>query len=205
MRVMHAEPSSRRARILAVARAHFGRLGYRRAVLEDIAAEAGCAKGSLYLEFPSKEALFFAVLDDVQAELAQVFAARAAGLGSATAWLRAGLEFTFETLEREPLLARLITDDPDLPILRQYAGRARVRAETEAALAHFRGLLRRGVEAGELRPDLDLEVVPFVLASLRFLHQHAELITAGLIERRRLFDGLVAFALAAVVNPRRSP
>lgn len=192
---------NRRARVLAVARRHFGRFGFRRTVLDDIAAEAGCAKGSLYLEFAGKQALYHAVLDDVHAEVGQRFAAAVAGIDSPAQWLRASTRFTFATLEREPLLARLLTDDPELPALREYAAQDRVRAEAEAALTHLRGLLRRGIEAGELRADLDLEVVPFVLAGLKFLHQHADLITAGLIDRDRFFDGLADFALAALLAP----
>lgn len=200
-----AQPDTRRARILAAARRHLGRFGYRRAVLDDIAAEAGCAKGSLYLEFPNKEALFFAVLDDVQAELGARFAARVAGLTSAAAWVRTSLEFGFDALEREPLLARLLVDDPETPILRQYAAQARVQAEAAGALEHFRGLLRRGVAAGEFRADLDLDVVPFVLAGLKFLHAHLDLITAGMIDRRRYLEGLVAFVMAGLVAPAREP
>jgi len=192
---------NRRARILAVARKHFGRYGFRRTVLDDIAAEAGCGKGSLYLEFAGKQALYDAVLDEVHAEVGQRFAAAVEGITSAAQWLRVSTRFTFTTLEAEPLLARLITDDPELPALREYAARDKVRAEAEAALMHFRGLLRRGVEAGELRADLDLEVVPFVLAGLKFLHQHADLITAGMIDRNRLFDGIADFALAALLAP----
>lgn len=201
MNVSADRTDNRRARILAVARKHFGRFGFRRAVLDDIAAEAGCAKGSLYLEFAGKQALYNAVLDDVHAEVGQRFAAAVAGVDSPAAWLRASLRFTFTTLEREPLLARLLADDPELPALREYAAQDRVRAEAEAALTHFRGLLSRGVAAGELRRDLDLEVVPFVLAGLKFLHQHADLITAGLIDRGRYFDGLADFALAALLAP----
>lgn len=200
-----ATPDTRRARVLAAARRHFGRFGYRRAVLDDIAAEAGCAKGSLYLEFPGKEALFFAVLGDVQAEVGQRFAARVAGLESPAAWVRASLEFGFDTLEREPLLARLLVDDPETPILRQYAAQTRVQAEAAAALEHFRGLLRRGVDAGELRADLDLEVTPFVLAGLKFLHMHLDLITAGMIDRRRYLEGLVAFVMAGLLAPAKEP
>lgn len=196
---------NRRARILAVARKHFGRFGFRRTVLDDIAAEAGCAKGSLYLEFAGKQALYHAVLDDVHAEVGQRFAAAVAGIDSPAQWLRASTRFTFTTLEREPLLARLLTDDPELPALREYAAQDRVRVEAEAAVTHLRGLLRRGVEAGELRADLDLEVVPFVLAGFKFLHQHADLITAGLIDRGRFFDGLADFALAALLAPAKDP
>lgn len=196
---------NRRARILAVARKHFGRFGFRRTVLDDIAAEAACAKGSLYLEFPGKQALYFAVLDDVQAEVGQRFAAAVAGIESPAEWLRVSTRFTFATLEREPLLARLLADEPDLPVLREYAAQDRVRVQTEAAVQHLRALLRRGIEAGELRPDLDLEVVPFVLAGFKFLHLHADLITAGMIDRSRYFDGVADFALAAVLAPPVTP
>lgn len=204
MTVSADRTDNRRARILAVARKHFGRFGFRRAVLDDIATEAGCAKGSLYLEFTSKQALYNAVLADVHAEVGKRFAAEVADITSAAEWLRASLRFTFATLEREPLLARLLADDPEVPALREYAAQDTVKAQAEAALTHFRGLLRRGIEAGELRADLDLEVVPFVLAGLKFLHLHVDLITAGLIDRGRYFDGLADFALAAVLA-RKDP
>lgn len=197
-------PDTRRARILAVARKHFGLYGYRRAVLDDIAAEAGCAKGSLYLEFPGKQALYFAVMDDVHAEVGKRFWAAVDGVTSPAEWLRISVRFTFDTLEREPLLARLLRDEPDLPALREYAAQDRVRAEAEAALQQFRGLLERGIAAGELRRDLDLEVVPFVLASLKFLHLHADLVTAGMLDRRRYFDGVADFALSALLAPKES-
>lgn len=197
-------PDTRRARILAVARKHFGLYGYRRAVLDDIAVEAGCAKGSLYLEFPGKQALYFAVMDDVHAEVGKRFWAAVDGVTSPAEWLRISVRFTFDTLEREPLLARLMRDEPDLPALREYAAQDRVRAEAEAALQQFRGLLERGIAAGELRRDLDLEVLPFVLASLKFLHLHADLATAGMIDRRRYFDGVADLALSALLAPKES-
>ena len=114
MTVSGDRTDNRRARILAVARKHFGRFGFRRAVLDDMATEAGCAKGSLYLEFTSKQALYNAVLADVHAEVGKRFAAEVADITSAAEWLRASLRFTFATLEREPLLARLLADDPEV-------------------------------------------------------------------------------------------
>ena len=38
------------------------RLGYRRVTIEDVARQAGIGKGTVYLHFPTKEALFLAVL-----------------------------------------------------------------------------------------------------------------------------------------------
>lgn len=69
---------SRRDRLIAVALDQFTSHGVRRTSVETIAAEAGIAKGSVYLEFADKGALFraaaSALIDDV---LARATAARA--------------------------------------------------------------------------------------------------------------------------------
>lgn len=51
----------RRTAILAAAQALFGRYGYRRTAIDDIAREAGIAKGTVYLYFKSKEEIFRAL------------------------------------------------------------------------------------------------------------------------------------------------
>lgn len=56
-------PATRRAeQIVAAARRLFVRHGYRRASMDDIAAEAGVAKATLYLHFDGKEAIFRGML-----------------------------------------------------------------------------------------------------------------------------------------------
>jgi len=55
----------RRREILAQAVRHFARSGYANADLDAIAADVGCAKGTLYRYFPSKETLFHAAVDSV--------------------------------------------------------------------------------------------------------------------------------------------
>jgi AcrR family transcriptional regulator len=52
----------RRCSILRAARAVFARQGYSDTVVEDIATQAGIAKGTLYLYFPSKEQIYLAAL-----------------------------------------------------------------------------------------------------------------------------------------------
>src|SRR5262245_23451685 len=56
--------AQRRAAILEAARTVFARQGYADTVVEDIAAQAGIGKGTLYLYFPSKEQIYFAALLD---------------------------------------------------------------------------------------------------------------------------------------------
>jgi AcrR family transcriptional regulator len=58
------------ATILGAARALFGRQGFAATTIDDIAADSALAKGAVYHHFASKEALFTAVMEAVQVELA---------------------------------------------------------------------------------------------------------------------------------------
>src|SRR5579875_3832641 len=59
--------AARPAEIVAAALAVFAERGFAAARLEDIAARAGVSKAALYLYFPTKEALFRAVVAEVAA------------------------------------------------------------------------------------------------------------------------------------------
>lgn len=58
------------ADILAAARKLFASEGFDATSIDDIAANAGVAKGAVYHHFDSKEEIFTRVLEDVQAEIA---------------------------------------------------------------------------------------------------------------------------------------
>ena len=58
-------PEDKRAAILAAAFSRFTHYGYRRTVIDDIAREAGISKGTVYLYFESKEAIFRALVQQV--------------------------------------------------------------------------------------------------------------------------------------------
>jgi AcrR family transcriptional regulator len=53
-------------RILSAAENVFARFGYRRASMSQIAGEAGLTRQALYHHYPSKEALFRAVVEQLQ-------------------------------------------------------------------------------------------------------------------------------------------
>lgn len=59
----------RQDEILRCALRHFARSGFEQTILDDIAAELGCAKGTLYNYFPTKQSLFTAAADLVMREL----------------------------------------------------------------------------------------------------------------------------------------
>jgi len=56
-------PEDTRAQILRAAKTLFGRYGFRKTSLADVAGEARMGKSSIYYYFPSKEDLFRAVVD----------------------------------------------------------------------------------------------------------------------------------------------
>ncbi len=65
----HARRQKRRALILDAAIACFCERGYHKTHVSDIIAAAGVARGTFYLYFPSKNAIFQELLDDLLTEL----------------------------------------------------------------------------------------------------------------------------------------
>jgi AcrR family transcriptional regulator len=77
----HADPADKSARILKAALDLFVRYGIKRTSIDDIAREAGIAKGTLYLYYPSKDALFAAVAERMCAERLAMAREASAGAG----------------------------------------------------------------------------------------------------------------------------
>jgi AcrR family transcriptional regulator len=70
-----------RAHVLETATRLFAARGYDATSIEDVLAATSLSRGALYHHFPSKEALFEAVLDAVEAEIAQLLGAARAAAG----------------------------------------------------------------------------------------------------------------------------
>ncbi len=86
----------RTAAILDASRRVFAAKGFDAALVDDIAAEAGVAKGTIYLYFKSKLDIYRAALRESMAELAAVKAARVAEVVGTQAKLRAYVAATVE-------------------------------------------------------------------------------------------------------------
>lgn len=64
-----SDAQTKRELIVEVAMRHFAEHGYRGARVEDIAAEVGVAKGTVFLHFGTKEGLFLAAFERAVSEL----------------------------------------------------------------------------------------------------------------------------------------
>lgn len=128
-----------RKRLLDAAAEHFARFGYRRANIGDIARDAGLGKGTVYLHFPSKQALLLAcgaqekmrLLPELEAVLELPEADRL------EAYLVVYLRFVLTA----PISRALLADDAEIAAvladLETDAGSDVLRQGTEASLARF--------------------------------------------------------------------
>lgn len=104
------DPDARRAEILAAAVRVFARKGFAASRIEDIAAEAGIAKGSVYLAFDSREAVLRAAFDDFADNSLAGLRAAVAQDGPALQRLATLIRTTCAMLTSAPDLSRIMID-----------------------------------------------------------------------------------------------
>jgi AcrR family transcriptional regulator len=193
-------PGERPRQILDAALEVFGERGLAAARLEDIARTAGVSKGTIYLYFPNKEALFCDMIREIPAR----FIATVEGMiadESATEQLRHYFRNSWDYM-RSPtfeILYRLIMSElhhfPDL--YEQFVEEVPMRSMRIIA-----DILRRGVSSGEFR-ELDPVVTARMLHSLLFTHgvwsaKRARIPFMRDLSDNQVLDQLVDFCLHAI-------
>lgn len=148
----NAKATARRGAILDAALAEFSARGFAAARLDDIAKRAGIAKGTIYLYFADKEALFQEL---VRSQLTPVVDTLETAFATDVP-LRAIMDRVIELFVREiygtnrkQVIRLIISEGPRFPALAEFYYRE-VLARVIGAL---RNLLRRAVERGELADD----------------------------------------------------
>jgi AcrR family transcriptional regulator len=141
-----ADAQRNRERILDVAKEAFARHGANTS-LDDVAKQVGVGPGTLYRHFPTREELLQAVYRtelEKLAEAEQKFSQTMAPTDALRAWL---LLFV-DAIAAKQLIA---------PALNTLLGDPKKVFETSYAKMHqaIRALVKRGVENGDIRSDLD--------------------------------------------------
>lgn len=159
----------RPSELIAAALDLFVERGFAATRLDDVAARAGVSKGTLYLYFESKEALFKAVIEEaIVPLLASAEDVIANDQGTSIDLLRRLLLGWWEQIGATRLAGvpkLLIAEARNFPAVAQYYhDTVMVRGR-----ALLRTLLKRGIERGEFRP-LDLETaIDVIYAPLMML------------------------------------
>lgn len=160
---------ARPGELLDAALSLFVEKGYAATKVEQVAARAGVSKGTLFLYFPSKEALFKAV---VRADISARFAAWNEEFehfqGSTTEMLRYCYSSWWEHIgstRASGIIKLMLSEASNFPEITQFY-QQEVAAPGQALV---RRVLQRGVDSGEFRPlDLDYAVYT-VIAPMVFL------------------------------------
>lgn len=133
-------------RILEVAKLEFTRSGAN-ASLEDIARKAGVGPGTLYRHFPTREDLLVAVYRSEMEKLAAAERTLADRMSAVEA-LRAWLLLFVDAVETKQIIA---------PVLNTLVGDSKKVFEAAYSQIHeaIRALVKRAIQSGDIRPDLD--------------------------------------------------
>jgi len=150
-----------RAQLIAIATRLFASRGYEDTSIEAVLQEAGVSRGSLYHHFAGKEALFEAVLDDVETRVGRQTIAAAVGADGPADALRAAF-LAWIKLAGDPVVQRILLIDAPAVL-----GWERWRAmEERHALGAIRATLQAIADQGNLRPELVGTLAHVLLASV---------------------------------------
>jgi AcrR family transcriptional regulator len=141
-----ADAQRNRERILEVAKQEFARSGANTS-LDDIAKQTGVGPGTLYRHFPTREALLEAVYRTELEKLAAAGGKLSESMAPIEA-LRKWLLLFVDAIAAKKLIA---------PALNTLVGDPKKKFESSYVMVNeaIRGLVKRAVESGDLREDLD--------------------------------------------------
>jgi AcrR family transcriptional regulator len=150
-----------RGQLVEIARRMFAERGYEDTSIEAVLREAGVSRGSLYHHFPSKEALFEAVAEDVETSFGEQTLAATEGTQGPVEALRAGF-LAWIRLAGDPVVQRILLIDGPAVL-----GWDRWRAmEERHALGLIRAALQVIADEGKLRPEMVATLANVLLASV---------------------------------------
>lgn len=152
---MAVQRETTRERILVAAEDAFADKGYHETLVDDIAGRTSLSKGGFYFHFPSKEDLFFAVIDRLAARLVQRAESASASCLSPLQGVEAALSEVLTTLGRRRRIAKVL-------LVQGYSMGSAFEKKRVEIFGRFSGVIQdgldRAVEAGEIAP-INTEVV----------------------------------------------
>ncbi|MGO4257791.1 TetR/AcrR family transcriptional regulator [Marmoricola sp. RAF53] len=148
---------SRREELLAIAAGLFAERGFKNTTVRDIADAAGILSGSLYHHFDSKESMVDELLDTFQTALWEKYDEITASDLTPKGKLEAIVRASFDAIDHHHSEVAIFQSDAAYLTTFERFGYLNERNLKFRTL--WLGLLEAGVESGELRADLDVELV----------------------------------------------
>jgi TetR/AcrR family transcriptional regulator, cholesterol catabolism regulator len=189
--------------IVSAAAKIFRTKGYHAATVRDIADEVGILKGSLYHHFASKEELLYLVVKEPIAQMYRTITEIAAADATAAEKLRRAISAHLEAFDRHyPHLFVYLRERES--VKRRF--REMIGFSPKEYERCWQQILREGIENGEFRPDLDIQVTSYgMLGMLNWSYKWYD--PQGRLSVREVAEEFTTLALAGVAadQPRADP
>lgn len=189
-----ARRRERAERILDAASALILRWGYNKTTIDDVARQAGVAKGTIYLHWKTREDLFAALMKRERAALADDFQRRIAAEATG-ATLRGVLKHSALALMARPLLKAVLLRDLD--VVGKLAHSQQSSAIYTERLAGFSAYLDVLRAHGLIRTDLSVRVQLYLVSAI---FMGFFLVTPLMPDELRLTDDELADLIAETVH-----
>jgi AcrR family transcriptional regulator len=186
-------------RVVAAARRQFLAHGFRSVSMDDLAAELGMSKKTLYAYFPSKVALIEGVLKakvgEIEADLEQLAKTQAANVEVALHQFLSCLQR--HTAEIQPAFVRDIgRETPELFQLIEQRRRELIRR-------YFGGLFEDGKKAGMIRRDIPTHlIIEILLGAVQAIMNPPKLMELGLTVEQG-YSSVIRLILEGALVPKQ--
>jgi len=146
-------------KIIRTGKKLFANNGYHSTSINDIIAKSKVAAGTFYIYFDNKLALYLYLLDEYRVSIRQASSKAIEGLKTRVEIERAGLKAFIDYVRRDPLAYKVVWESlfVDPVIFKEYY---------ESFSAAYVHKLKHFVEIGEVRSDINLETVSYVLMGI---------------------------------------
>lgn len=159
------EIHDKRERIIQCATKLFARFGPRKTTIDDIAKEAGIAKGTVYLYFTSRDDILLAVArtqtDLILSSMRSATRAEAKATGKLHAYMTTRCSVRDQIMERLGVSEETLFEAEIMPVL-QLTRKEFIAAE----LLIIRDIVEFGIESGEFRKPKNIDKTCRALASI---------------------------------------
>lgn len=148
-----------RRRILEAAEEVFAELGFHEASIVKVTERAGVALGTFYLYFDSKQAVFEALVIDLNTRVRQSMSEAMAGASSRVEAERGGFEGFFRFTAEHPALYRVVREA-------EFVSPSVMRLHYERIVESYTAGLTAAQAAGDIDPLLDPAIAAWALMGL---------------------------------------
>jgi AcrR family transcriptional regulator len=150
-------------RILDAAAELILRWGYKKTTIDDIARQAGVAKGTIYLHWKTREDLFMALITREDLKLAEDMKQRIASDPEGST-LRGFVKHSTLALMKNPLMKALLLNDTEM--LGEFASREYNSATYAERIANYKTFLEFLRSHGVVRTDVGIREQTYILSAV---------------------------------------